>query len=166
MIHCPLIGHSTIKEKAPKTQDTTNYTQILYENHSLVCFFLKSFSLTNLSSEGGLADWLTPHRRVTLPPISFCKFSIYRDNLIHSIVHLLRQGAQLLVFSIINGNYHQLTLFSLISLQILGLKFDGPIEKTTGRTIISSIFFLIITLPFSILLIFTLTNQTINDARI
>ena len=129
MIHCPLIGHSTIKEKAPKTQNTTNYTQILYENHSLVCFFLKSFSLTNLSSEGGLADWLTPHQRVTLPPISFCKFSIYRDNLIHSIVHLLRQGAQLLVFSIINGNYHQLTLFSLISLQIGGLKFDGLERK-------------------------------------
>ena len=166
MIHCPLIGHSTIKEKAPKTQDITNYTQIIYENHSLVHFFLISFSLTNLSNEGGLADWLTPHRRVTLPPSSFCKFSIYRDNPIHSIVHLLRRGAQLLVFSVINGIYHQLTLFSLISLQIGGLKLDGPREKTIGPTIISSIFFLIFTLPFSILLIFTPTNQTLSDAHI
>ena len=166
MIHCPLIGHSTIKEKAPKTQDITNYTQIIYENHSLVHFFLISFSLTNLSNEGGLADWLTPHRCVTLPPSSFCKFSIYRDNPIHSIVHLLRRGAQLLVFSIINGIYHQLTLFSLISLQIGGLKLDGPREKTIGPTIISSIFFLIFTLPFSILLIFTPTNQTLGDAHI
>ena len=56
VIHCPLIRHSTIKEKAPETQGTINYTQILYKNHSPVCFSLKSFSLTSLSIGGGLVD--------------------------------------------------------------------------------------------------------------
>ena len=154
-----------------KRESTKNprYNQLHTNNlwKSLSSPFLSNiFLLTNLSNEGGLVDWLTPHRRVTLPPSSFCKFSIYRDNPIHNIVHLLRRGAQLLVFSIINGIYHQLTLFSLISLQIGGLKLDGPREKTIGPTIISSIFFLIFTLPFSILLIFTPTNQTLSDAYI
>lgn len=75
------------------------YTPILYRNHSPVCFSLKSFSLTNLSIG---AIWLMPHRRVTLPPSSFCRFSIYKDNPIHNIVHPLRQGAQLFIFCIIS----------------------------------------------------------------
>ena len=39
-----------------KTNKNERYTQILYENHSVVCFSLKSFSLTDLSIGGGLAN--------------------------------------------------------------------------------------------------------------
>ena len=55
MIHCPLIRHSTIKEKALETQGTTNHTQILYEI-TIHSFPLKNLSLTNLTVEGGSAD--------------------------------------------------------------------------------------------------------------
>ena len=37
-----------------KSSKSEKYTQILYKNHSPVCFSLKSFSLTDLSIEGGL----------------------------------------------------------------------------------------------------------------
>ena len=43
-----------------------------------------------------------PHRHVTLPPSSFCRFSINRDDPIHNIIHPLQQGAQLLIFWIIS----------------------------------------------------------------
>ena len=42
------------------------------------------------------------HRRVTLPPSSFCKFSSNREDPNHNFVHPLRQGAQLLIFCIIS----------------------------------------------------------------
>ena len=43
-----------------------------------------------------------PHRRVTLPPSSFCRFSSSKDDLNHNFVHPLQQGAQLLIFCIIS----------------------------------------------------------------
>ena len=39
-----------------KSNKSKRYTQILYENHSLVYFSLKSFSLIDLSIGGGLVD--------------------------------------------------------------------------------------------------------------
>ena len=54
-----------------------------------------------------------PHRRVILPPSSFCRFSINGDDdPIHNIVHSLQRGDQLLIFYIINYYYffHTLSL--------------------------------------------------------
>ena len=66
---------------------------------------------------------MTPHRHVTLPPSLFCRFSIYKDDPIHSIICPLRRGAQLLIFCIINHHsqpttrshhYHNHFIFILI----------------------------------------------------
>jgi len=48
--------HITIKEKIIETQGTPNYTQIFYEIALNSFFSLKSFSLTDLSIGGSLAD--------------------------------------------------------------------------------------------------------------
>ena len=39
-----------------KSNRSERYTQILYKNHSQICFSLKSFFLIDLSIEGGLAN--------------------------------------------------------------------------------------------------------------
>ena len=53
MIHCPLNEAHNYKKESNRIE---RYTQILYENHSPICFSLKSFSLADLSIEGGLAN--------------------------------------------------------------------------------------------------------------
>ena len=49
----PINEAHNYKRKSSKSE---KYTQILYKNHSPVYFSLKSFSLTNLSISGGLAN--------------------------------------------------------------------------------------------------------------
>ena len=49
-----------------------------------------------------------PHRRITLPPSSLYKLSIYKDDPFHNIVHQLRGGAQLLISCIFS--YQNLNL--------------------------------------------------------
>ena len=66
-----------------------------------------------------------PHQRVTLPPSSFCKFSIYKDDSIHSIVHLLQRGAQLLIFCIINVNGLISRQLAYMAAQMTFLSFAG-----------------------------------------
>ena len=53
VIHCPLMRHTTIKEKATEVKGTHKYST---KHHSPACFSLKSFSLIDLSIEGGLAN--------------------------------------------------------------------------------------------------------------
>ena len=87
-----------------KREDNRNirYTQLdtnTLRNISQLIFSLESFSLTYLSIEGNLADaTLACYSSLSL----FCRILTYGDDPIHSIVRLLRQGAQLLIFCIIS----------------------------------------------------------------
>ena len=76
-------------------------------------FLSNSKNLSSLLTKASEAIWLMPHRRVILPPSSFCRFSINGDDdPIHNIVHSLQRGDQLLIFYIINYYYffHTLSL--------------------------------------------------------
>ena len=89
--------HITIKEKATEVKGTYKYSM---KNHSPVCFSLKSFSLTDLSIEGSLAN-------ATLACYSSTQFilqvSSNKDDPNHCFVHPLQRGAQLLIFYIISN---------------------------------------------------------------
>ena len=56
-----------------------------------------------------------PHRHVTLPPSSFCRFSSHKDNPNNNFIHLLRRGAQLQIFCIITNPNPQWTLIQIHS---------------------------------------------------
>ena len=55
--HCPLMRHITIKEKTTEVKGTQKYST---KSVSTI-FSLESFSLTDLSIEGGLADATPTH---------------------------------------------------------------------------------------------------------
>ena len=72
MIHCPLIRHSTIKEKAPETQGTTNHTH-KYSTESPSILFLSRIFLPYKLKHRRRFGWR--HTGVLLfHPIHFASF--------------------------------------------------------------------------------------------